>query len=908
MTAAFDPESFDPESFDFARCEDEPIHRPEAIQGYGYLVALEPDTGAIRIHSDNLRSLIDPDSSGGLLVGQSFFDWLDTERTRPEFIQEVHRRAAAEQMRLPLDVRLLPEVVAQEGRTGFHGVVFDSGGHLVLEIEPATEVTDLMYARHEERIYVQNIAPTFDRLQSVDEVAQTITEVIRRFTGFERVIIYRFNEDDTGTVISESKVDDIESYLGLTYPSSDIPRQARELYLRNWIRLNPDVALPTVELVPSIDESGREPLDLSLSIVRAMSPIHAQYVLNQGLRSSMSVSLIMHGELWGLISCHHRQPHYISQEVRLECESLGHLFAWQLYSKQEQVARRQKEEADAVVDGLIQKLGEAKDIVDIFQSDEQEVLALMGACGFVFGAGDQLIRIGRTPSPEVIRALGRRAALDPREEPFATSRLGDLFSDGLDGVCGALVIPMFSEKDYYTLWFRDEHRYWVKWAGKPEEDTPEASKRERLSPRTSFEVHRREITGESRPWEGADIETAQRLNKFFLRHALREKTDLQADMAQLEVRERTKNEFLATLAHELRNPLSPISNALSLLEKTTDEAEQERAQAVVRRQLAHLVRLVDDLLDVSRITRGQVRLEKEVLDLRSILRDAVELNEPAIERKHQSFELDQPDEPVTVWGDRTRLVQVFGNVLDNAVKYTDPDGTIRVRLSIDGDCAHVAVEDEGVGIEPEQFEAIFETFSQVHGADSPRTRGGLGIGLTLVKSLLHHHEGDIEVSSEGAGRGSRFSIRLPLYRGEARTPSPSQEAALAPTRAFRVLVVDDNEDLAAMLSRLLELKGHEVCECHDAAEALDRFDAFEPDVAMLDLGLPGMDGHELCRRLRERDEAGSVVFIAQTGWGKERDRIRSRDAGFTYHLVKPVTEETLDRVLAEIGTGRRRGA
>lgn len=895
--------SFDPESLDFDRCEDEPIHRPEAIQGYGYLMALEPDTGIIRIHSDNLATLFPPSEavSGGF-VGRSFYDWVDVERTPQRLLHEVYLRAAEEKMRLPVQLQLEPSAVVGE-RTLFHGVVFESDGYLILELEPATAITELIAARHEERIYAQNMTPSFQSLAGVGDVAQAIADVMRRFTAFERVIVYRFNGDGTGTVISESKVDDMPSYLGLTYPASDIPAQARELYLRNWIRLNPDVALEPVGLTPTLKQAGRKPLDLSLSIVRAMSPIHAQYVLNQGLRASMSVSLVMHGELWGLISCHHREPHYLPQEVRLECESLGHLFAWQLYAKQEEVERRQKAEADDVVDGLIEHLGQTMDIVDIFQSEADEVLSLMGACGFVYGAGRRLVCIGQTPSEEVIRALGRRAANDPREEPFSTDRLGDLVTGDLNGCHGALVVPMFTEQEYYTLWFRSEEPRTIRWAGNPDETFPDAPKRERLSPRVSFKVHERVVEGESAPWSPSSIEVALRLNKFFLQHTLREKTELQQDVAQLEVRDRTKNEFLATLAHELRNPLSPISNALSILEKSDVPEDREEGLAIVNRQLGHLVKLVDDLLDVSRITRGQVRLEREVVDLRSVLADAIELNEPAIARKEQTFELDQPSDPVRVWGDRTRLVQVFGNVINNAVKYTDPSAGIRVKLGIIDGRATVQVEDDGIGLAPEQMEGIFETFTQVHGADSPLTRGGLGIGLTLVRSLLRHHDGDIRVSSEGPGQGSCFVIELPLHEGNARAsaaPVEPPKSASGP-RAHRILVVDDNLDLASMLCRLLQLKGHEVAECHDAHEALAAFDELKPDIALLDLGLPEIDGHELCRLLQQKEGGDRVVYVAQTGWGQNSDRQRSLEAGFAYHLVKPLTEETIDRMLAEVG-------
>jgi signal transduction histidine kinase len=360
--------------------------------------------------------------------------------------------------------------------------------------------------------------------------------------------------------------------------------------------------------------------------------------------------------------------------------------------------------------------------------------------------------------------------------------------------------------------------------------------------------------------------------------------------------DRRKDDFLATLAHELRNPLAPIRNGLEILRLTgAPDPRAAGAQAMMERQLAHLVRLVDDLLDVSRITRGKVELRRERVRVRDVVEHAVETSRPLVEAGRQLLAVSHAGEPLWVDGDLTRLAQVVSNLLNNAARFTPTGRRIDVLARREGDQAVIEVRDEGAGIPAETLPRVFELFAQGgHAAD--RAGGGLGIGLSLARALCELHGGTIDAASPGPGLGSTFTVRLPL----APAPVPADGAATpaARGRARRVLVVDDNVDAADSLALLLRLGGHEVATAQDGPAAIEAARRQPPEVVFLDIGLPGMDGYEVARRLRADPATAGTRLVALTGWGADEDRRRSHDAGFDLHLTKPVEAEAIERVLA----------
>jgi len=369
---------------------------------------------------------------------------------------------------------------------------------------------------------------------------------------------------------------------------------------------------------------------------------------------------------------------------------------------------------------------------------------------------------------------------------------------------------------------------------------------------------------------------------------------------QLRSADRRKDEFLATLAHELRNPLAPIRTGLDLLGKSRDAQSRERALKIMDRQLKHMVRLIDDLLDVSRITQGRLELKRARIELGTVLDAAIESSRPHLERNHHQLRVHIEHRALALDADLTRLAQVVGNLLHNASKYTPAGGVIEVSATQQGDMAVIEVTDNGIGIPQAQLSEVFEMFSQVNRA-TERSQGGLGIGLALVRKLVEMHGGSVAVRSGGPGRGSSFTLRLPLADRTARVADVAPDTIQA-LHSFkrRILVVDDNEDAADMLALMLQQAEYDTSLANDGPSALAAVEAFAPDVVILDIGLPGMSGYDVARALRRRQGKEHLELIALTGWGSLEDKQSALDAGFDVHLTKPVEADLLYRALAEL--------
>jgi PAS domain S-box-containing protein len=375
-------------------------------------------------------------------------------------------------------------------------------------------------------------------------------------------------------------------------------------------------------------------------------------------------------------------------------------------------------------------------------------------------------------------------------------------------------------------------------------------------------------------------------------------TDRQRAVEALQEADRRKDEFLATLAHELRNPLAPINSGLHILRSSQDPGQRTIALQIMERQLNQMVRLVDDLLDVARITTGKVEVRHEPLDLATAINDAVETSQPLLGDRIQNLTVTPPPRPVFVNGDRIRLAQVFANLLNNSQKYSEAGQPITITLDREGDDAVVRVKDAGMGIHPEMLPRVFDMFRQADRTGG-RSRGGLGIGLSLVKRIVELHGGTVTARSEGLGLGSEFIVRLPAIESPVQSVSAAPDSEGMSTRR-RILVVDDNADAAESLAALLSISGHETRMAHDGHEALQQAERFQPDIVFLDIGMPTLDGHETAKLIRRQPWGKDMVLVALTGWGQSEDRRRSKDAGFNHHLVKPADPEVVEKLLATI--------
>jgi PAS domain S-box-containing protein len=367
---------------------------------------------------------------------------------------------------------------------------------------------------------------------------------------------------------------------------------------------------------------------------------------------------------------------------------------------------------------------------------------------------------------------------------------------------------------------------------------------------------------------------------------------------QLRERDRRKDEFLATLAHELRNPLAPMRYALQLLKMGAQPEDLMRAHGVLDRQLRQLVKLIDDLLDVSRITRGRLEISTDVIELKDVIAAAVEATPFATEAARQTLTVSLPDDAVYIRGDALRLAQVFLNLLHNAAKYTPAGGRVDLTATVADAEVSITVSDNGVGIPAPMLERVFDMFVQIDSARD-QVQGGLGIGLTLVRQLVELHSGTIAAYSDGENRGSRFVVTLPIANPE---PSAARtDVAVTASTARRILIADDNADAAELLEMWLKMSGHEVRSVQDGEAALVLAEAMQPEILLLDIGMPKLNGYDVARRIRQKPWGSRAVLIALTGWGQEEDLLRSREAGFDHHLTKPVEPSTIDALIASAG-------
>ena len=363
--------------------------------------------------------------------------------------------------------------------------------------------------------------------------------------------------------------------------------------------------------------------------------------------------------------------------------------------------------------------------------------------------------------------------------------------------------------------------------------------------------------------------------------------------------DRKKDEFLGILAHELRNPLAPIRNGLQLIKLADGLPETvERSRAMMERQLNQMVRLIDDLMDLTRITQGKLVLQKQRMILSLALRDAIDASAPLLERREQTLTVQIPDAPIPIDGDGTRLAQVFSNLLNNAAKYTDKGGRLRLCAEHRGSEAVVTVEDNGIGIPAPMLPKVFDMFTQVD-RSLERTQGGLGIGLSIVKRLVEMHGGRVQALSDGHDRGSRFVVSLPVAASTANETTASPDEGATAVRR-RILVVDDNRDGAGSLAELLELMGNDAQTAHDGVEALEVAETFRPQLILMDLGMPRLNGFDACRRIRAAPWGKTMLIVAQTGWAQEEDKRRVQEAGFDLHLVKPVDAAKLKKLLSTL--------
>jgi light-regulated signal transduction histidine kinase (bacteriophytochrome) len=749
---------------DLTDCDREPIHIPGAIQPYGVLLVLAEPALTVAQVSEN--------------VGDQFP--LGVEDVLGQPLSKLIDRASADQVRDALREERWYETnpfhIEAHGKR-FDGIVHRHRGAAILELEPDPSPSSATPMPHPFRRALIRI----QRVSALAELAEVVVHQMQQVTGFERVMFYRFHEDGHGSVDAEAKEAALEPYLGLHYPASDIPAQARQLYLENWLRLIVDARATPARIVPDHRADTGGPLDLSFSVLRSVSPIHLEYMENMGVRASMSISLIVRNRLWGLISClNHTSPRRISHEMRSACEFLGRLVSLEIDALEDRellavrASRRATEEA--LADAMRENVAEESALA-VLLAHSKELMGLVSAGGAAWVGAGEPVTCGSTPPPPLIQEIAAWVEEREASRSFSTASLGALFPRALpasDVASGLLTFTLPGTPRRRLLWFRPEIIKTVNWGGDPTKPVA-ADSGERLRPRRSFALWREEVRFHSHPWTASDLEAADELRRRAI------EVDLERRLLSERMAVRAREDLIAVVSHDLRNPLSSILIQAELMLKPASVGSEESlhrlrmgAERIVR-SASHMKALIDDLLDLAKIETGRFTLHLQSIESRVLLDEALMVASALTEAKRITLAVDLIDLP-RLEADPERIFRVLSNLLGNAVKFTPEGGTITVRAAQRGDELLIAVIDTGPGIAADHLPHVFERYWK----GRPASAAGAGLGLYIAKGIVEAHGG--RIWAESSAGGARLIFTLPLTRQAA---TDSSAASSGDTQAIQ---------------------------------------------------------------------------------------------------------------------------
>jgi light-regulated signal transduction histidine kinase (bacteriophytochrome) len=729
-----------------ANCADEPIRFPGAIQPHGLLLTLnEPALEIVQV-SANVATLLDREPLG--LIGQPLAQLIgDAEAAQ---VREALLQPALSDTP-PLHFRL--------NGTAFDGLLHRHQGVLILELEI-----------HVENFQPRNVAGNQTHLgrmlqrlhaaTSLQALYDISVKEIQAMTGYDRVLIYRFEEEGHGQVIAEASDPSMEVFNGLFFPASDIPEQARELYRTNWLRIIPNADYQPVPLLPKLRPDTDTPLDLSFATLRSVSPIHCQYMKNMGVLSSMSISLLKGDKLWGLISCGNRQPLHVPHELRAACQTIGQVLSLQISAMEALEISRQREakvEALALLNQAM--IDSPQNVFDGLANQPQVLMALNNAGGIAIIEDNQLHRYGNCPEPVQIRAL-HKWLQDSGEPVFASHNLASVYPPAAEYqqvASGVLAMSLPKPVDNGVLWFRPEVKENINWSGDPRKplDLENSDAGLRLRPRTSFEIWKVEMAGISTKWSHGDLFAANDLRRSALEN------DLARQVRREQEAVRARDELVAVVSHDLRNPMTVISMLCGMMQKafSSDGPHTSRristAIDTMQQAAGRMNTLLEDLLDTSKIDAGRYSITPQKLDVGQMFEEAQALLAPLALDKDISISF-AADPDLRIHADPERLFQVLSNLVGNAIKFTPRLGTVGVHAKSVGDEIVFTVRDSGEGIPKEHLPHVFDRYWTVKEGNP----NGTGLGLYITQGIVEAHGGRIVAESE-PGQGSEFRFTVP---------------------------------------------------------------------------------------------------------------------------------------------------
>lgn len=735
---------------DLTNCDREPIHIPGSIQPHATVLVLEEPSLKILQTSANCAETLGLEAAN--LLGRELADLLAEKDLR--FVQGIlNKQIEASPHYLP------PMAVGSLGHV-FEAVVHRHQGVILLELERWSDQDTMLH----EEVYV-SLKHTLNHLQgtrSVVEFCQLAAEHVRSFTGFDRIMVYRFADDASGHVIAESKRDDLESYLGLHYPASDIPKQARVLFVKSQLRLNPDVRYRPVALEPTLRPDTQQPLDMSYCVTRSMSPIHAEYLQNMGVAASMSISIVVGEELWGLFACHHYSPRYVAHNTRMACEFLAHMLSLQVGNKESE----EQHEYRLALTHEHRKLADAMAMQAEFHHtlNHSPGHAYMGmdAGGSALILNDEVYLRGHTPDEKSVQTLAYQLAENIEPAVWATDHLGRHFPgwEELAGVAsGVLAARLSRNSPAFVFWFRPEESQTMNWAGDPAKPVETGPLGDRLTPRKSFDLWQQEVRGTSKPWLACEVEAARMLRQTILETEVRRAEHLVRLNAELDERNRQLDSFAYVASHDLKEPLRGISNYSNFLLEDFADSLDEQGKVYLRtmmRLTERMETLLDSLLYYSRLSRADIQSRR--VDMNAAVKDATEIVVARIEESGTQIKILRPLPEVN--GDADRLGEMLANLISNAIKYNDKKPPV---IEIGWQAGELDsppvffVKDNGIGIAKEHQQLVFQIFKRLHPRDE--YGGGVGAGLTIVRKIIERHGGRIWIESE-PGKGTTVFFTL----------------------------------------------------------------------------------------------------------------------------------------------------
>ncbi|WP_449125490.1 ATP-binding protein [Pseudomonas viridiflava] len=729
-----------------ANCADEPIQFPGAIQPHGLLFTLtEPGLTVLQV-SANVHTVLGLEPQQ--VIGQSLEKALGAGWT------DVIRSASAHESFVDAP-RLLINVNGIE----FEAMMHRSQDALVLELE--IQDKDAQAVSYLER--TGNLGRMLRQLHAARDL-QTLYEIsvreVQKMTGYDRVLIYRFEEEGHGQVIAEASSPAMELFNGLFFPASDIPEQARELYRRNWLRIIPDADYTPVPLVPQLRPDTHQQLDLSFSTLRSVSPIHCQYMKNMGVLSSMSVSLIQGDKLWGLISCGHRTPLYVSHELRSACQALGQVLSLQISAMEALDVSRQRETKLLTLGRLHQSMVSSEEnVFDGLAQQPQLLMELVDATGVAIIEDRQMQCYGICPEPADISAL-HKWMMSGSEPVFSSHQLSSVYppAEAYQAIAsGVLAMSLPKPVDNGVIWFRPEVKESIQWSGDPAKplNLENSDVGMHLRPRTSFEIWKVEMTGIANKWSHGDLFAANDLRRSAL------EDDLARQVTREQQAVRARDELVAVVSHDLRNPMTVISMLCGMMQKSFSSDGPHTSRRIssaidtMQQAASRMNVLLEDLLDTSKIEAGRYTITPQPLEVSQIFEEAYSLLAPLAMDK--SIDISFNAEPqLKVKADPERLFQVLSNLIGNAIKFTPKLGRIGVAAMSNGEEIVFTVRDSGEGIPPDQLPHIFERYWTVKEGNP----SGTGLGLYISQGIIKAHGGVLAANSE-VGKGSEFRFTVP---------------------------------------------------------------------------------------------------------------------------------------------------